>query len=72
MANEVKIGKPKTAAWVSKYNSKVVTADEAVKIIKSGDKIVVQPGCAAPFSLINAMVDRKDDYLMLRFFTFLL
>jgi len=61
MTDEVKIGKPNTAAWVSKYNSKLVTAEEAVKVIKSGDKIVIQPGCAAPFALINAMVDRKDD-----------
>ncbi|MFC2133145.1 acetyl-CoA hydrolase/transferase family protein [Bacteroidota bacterium] len=72
MTDEVKIGKPKTAAWVSKYNSKVVTADEAVKIIKSGDKIVVQPGCAAPFSLINAMVSRKDDLFDVEIFHILI
>ena len=61
MTDEVKIGKPNTAAWVSKYNLKLVSADEAVKVIKSGDKVVIQPGCAAPFSLINAMVDRKEE-----------
>lgn len=61
MTDDVKIGKPKSAAWVKNYNAKLVTADEAVKVIKSGDKIIVQPGCAAPFSIINAMVDRKDN-----------
>jgi len=43
------------------YNRKIGTADEALKIIKSGDNIVVQPGCAAPLELINAMVRRKEE-----------
>lgn len=43
------------------YSQKLVTADEAVKHIKSGDNIVVQPGCAAPMELIRAMVRRKDE-----------
>ncbi len=43
------------------YNQKVVTADEAVGHIKSGDNIVIQPGCAAPMELIKAMVNRKDE-----------
>lgn len=42
------------------YSQKVTTADEAVQHIKSGDNIVVQPGCAAPFELIRALVRRKD------------
>lgn len=58
---EIKIGKPSNAPWVKKYNSRLVTADEAVKIIKSNDKLIIQPGCAAPFELINAMVRRKDE-----------
>ena len=43
------------------YNQKVVTADEAVGHIKSGDNVVIQPGCAAPMELIKAMVNRKDE-----------
>ncbi len=43
------------------YNSKLTTADEAVKSIKSGDNIVIQPGCACPNELVRAMVDRKDE-----------
>ena len=38
---------PNIAPWINKYNSKVISSDEAVKVIKSGDNIVVQPGCAA-------------------------
>ncbi|MFC2083424.1 acetyl-CoA hydrolase/transferase family protein [Bacteroidota bacterium] len=58
---ETKTEKIKSAPWLSKYNSKTISADDAVKVIKSGDKIVVQPGCAAPLGLIRAMVRRKDE-----------
>ncbi len=53
--------KSKTAAWLNNYQSKIVSSDEALKILKSGDNVVVQPGCAAPMELIRAMVRRKDD-----------
>ena len=43
------------------YNQKLTTAEEAVKHIKSGDHIVVQPGCACPNELVRAMVKRKDE-----------
>jgi len=59
--DEIKVGLTSNAPWVKKYSSRLVTADEAVKIIKSNDKIIVQPGCAAPLELINAMVRRKDE-----------
>lgn len=43
------------------YSNKVLTADEAVKSIKSGDNVVVQPGCAIPHELVRALVRRKDN-----------
>lgn len=43
------------------YSKKLTTSDEAVKRIKSGDNIVIQPGCAVPLELVRAMVRRKDD-----------
>ncbi len=58
---DTKIGRPINAAWVSKYKSKVISAEDAAKVIKSGDNIIVQPGCAAPLELIRKMVDRKDE-----------
>ncbi len=59
--DQIKIDKPVSGPWVKKYTSKLVSAEEAVKVIKSNDKVVVQPGCAAPLDLINAMVQRKDE-----------
>lgn len=58
---QIRTDKTTNAAWVKKYNSKLVTAEEAVKVIKSNDKIIIQPGCATPLELINAMVERKDE-----------
>ncbi|GAB4298821.1 MAG: acetyl-CoA hydrolase/transferase C-terminal domain-containing protein [Ignavibacteriaceae bacterium] len=43
------------------YNRKIVSADEAVKVLNSGDTIIIQPGCAAPMELIRAMVKRKEE-----------
>jgi acetyl-CoA hydrolase len=59
--DDIKVGKPKPATWIQKYNSKITSASEALKAVKSGDNVIVQPGCAAPFELIKAMVDRKDE-----------
>jgi acetyl-CoA hydrolase len=46
---------------ISEYNKKVITAEDAVKTIIPGDRIIIQGGCAVPFALVNAMVERKDE-----------
>ncbi len=46
--------------WNEKYQSRRMSADEAVKVIKSGDRVFVQPGCAVPTALTTAMVGRAD------------
>ncbi|MFO7444802.1 MAG: acetyl-CoA hydrolase/transferase C-terminal domain-containing protein [Ignavibacteriaceae bacterium] len=43
------------------YKSKVVSADEAVKVIKSGDNLIIHGNCAVPEALVNALVARKDE-----------
>ncbi|MGE5680314.1 MAG: acetyl-CoA hydrolase/transferase family protein [Bacillota bacterium] len=58
---EIRDNKVRTANWLKNYNSKIVSSDEAVKVINSGDKIVVQPGCAVPMELVRAMVRRKEE-----------
>jgi acetyl-CoA hydrolase len=58
---QINTSKPSGSPWLKRYNSHITSVSEAVKLIKSGDKIVVQPGCAVPLILINAMVDRKEE-----------
>jgi acetyl-CoA hydrolase len=44
-----------------KYSNKYVTPEEAVKVIKSGNRIYIQSGCAYPTALVEAMTARKDE-----------
>lgn len=46
---------------LNNYKSKVVSADEAVKCIKSHDKILIHSNCAFPSIIVEAMVRRKDE-----------
>jgi len=47
--------------WLDTYKRKLITAEEAVRSIKSGNRVYVHPGCAVPELLVNAMVARKDE-----------
>jgi len=44
-----------------KYFGKFVTAEEAVKVIKPGNRVYVHSGCAYPKALVDAMTARKDE-----------
>ena len=48
-------------SWTKHFKERIVTAEEAVKVIKSGDKVWVHPGCATPEPLLKALVARKDE-----------
>ena len=39
----------------------IMTADEAVKLIKSGDRVLIQGGSATPQTLVKAMVERAPE-----------
>jgi 4-hydroxybutyrate CoA-transferase len=45
----------------SKYERKFVTAEEAVSVIRSGDRVYIHPGCAVPQVLVDAMVARYQE-----------
>ncbi len=60
-SEDIRVERKFTPTWQKRYNEKVVSADEAVRVIKSGDNVIVQPGCAAPLELIRAMVRRKEE-----------
>jgi acetyl-CoA hydrolase len=49
------------SGWMHNYSKKTVSSDEALKVMKSGDNVIMQPGCATPLELIRAMVRRKDE-----------
>ena len=63
MTADTDLKKPQKLSWQEKYKSKVLSSDDALNVVKSGDKIVIQPGCAAPMELIRALVRKKDDLM---------
>ena len=48
--------------WREVYNQKVVTAEEAVKHIASGNRVVVGHACGEPSYLLDVMVANKEQY----------
>lgn len=48
------------------WSDKVITADEAMKVVKSGDVVAVSPQTATPVTLCNALFRRKDELQSVR------
>jgi 4-hydroxybutyrate CoA-transferase len=42
--------------WVEQYKSKIVTADEAVRSIKSGNRVFLTGNCSVPVKALEALV----------------
>ncbi|NQT78936.1 MAG: acetyl-CoA hydrolase/transferase family protein [Candidatus Aminicenantes bacterium] len=47
-------------SWVDDYKSKLITAEEAVSVIQSGDRVYISGNAATPYSLMSALASRKD------------
>lgn len=47
--------------WKSDYASKVVTAAEALRVVKSGDRVVFAHACGEPLDLVDALVARAGE-----------
>lgn len=47
--------------WVDTYKQKLVTAEEAVSGIKSGERIYISGNAATPYALMKALASRKAE-----------
>ena len=47
--------------WESEYLPKLQTADAAMLFIKSGMRVYIQPGCAEPETLVEALIRRAPE-----------
>src|SRR5271157_4436702 len=45
-------------SWEIEYESKLATADEALHAVQSGMCVYIQPGCAEPETLVEALLKR--------------
>lgn len=48
--------------WKEIYQSKLTTAEEAIKLINDGDKVVTGFGCGEPFAIERALIDNYQNY----------
>ncbi len=48
--------------WKEEYRKKLTTAEEAVKLIKPGDRISISHAAAEPTHLVDALMANKDAY----------
>ena len=48
-------------SWTDQYKQKVVTAKDAVKAVKSGDRIFLTGNCSVPSKILAALVDRAPE-----------
>jgi len=47
-------------SWEHEYTKKLRTADEALTCVKSGMRVYIQPGCAEPETLVEALMRRAS------------
>ena len=47
--------------WREEYQSRCVSAAQAVKAVRSGDRVWIQPSCGTPKPLIDALVARAPE-----------
>ncbi len=45
-------------SWIIDYEKKLKTADEALQVLRSGMRVYIQPGCAEPETLVEALLKR--------------
>ncbi len=48
--------------WREIYNSKLVTAEEAIKLIHNGDKIVTGFACGEPNGILRVLAEHYEEY----------
>ncbi len=47
--------------WMENYRAKVTPAEEAVRVIKNGDKLYTSGNAATPYVILDALANRKDE-----------
>lgn len=47
--------------WKKIYHDKIVSAEQAVKVVKSGDRVVTGHACGEPSTLVEALVARAPE-----------
>jgi acyl-CoA hydrolase len=51
----------RVAGWAPEYRSKLQTAERALDAVRSGHRVYIHPGCAAPLPLLDALSARANE-----------
>lgn len=46
------------SVWADLYRSKVTAPEQAVRLVRPGDRVYIHPGAAEPETLVRALIDR--------------
>jgi len=49
--------------WSEEYGNKRMSAEQALKAVRSGDRVWIQSGCGTPTPLVNALVARAPEVI---------
>ena len=53
---------PASQYWADSYLQKIITADQAVKLIKSGQRVFIGSGCGEPQHLVQALTEQANSF----------
>ena len=56
-------------AWQEMYKDKLISIEDAARVIKSNDRVLYSPGGSSPFDVINAICKRKDELSNVQMFS---
>ena len=48
-------------SWLHTYHNRIVSAEEAVQAVKSGDRVYLTGNCSVPQALVKALIQRAPD-----------
>jgi 4-hydroxybutyrate CoA-transferase len=48
-------------SWLKQYESRITTAEKAVRVIQSGQRVFLTGNCSVPQKLLSALVDRAHE-----------
>ena len=48
-------------SWETHYKHNLMTADDALRLVRSGMRVYIQPGCAEPETLVEALMRRAPE-----------
>ncbi|MBN2409740.1 MAG: acetyl-CoA hydrolase/transferase family protein [Candidatus Aminicenantes bacterium] len=48
-------------SWVDDYKKKLVSPEEAISVVKSGDRVYISGNAATPYVLMKVLAGRKDE-----------